>query len=167
METQAILAQIDAEIDRLQQVRAILTGTGTNGRKNQIRCEICTEEAPALSRCARQDCGSAEGSLGKGEEDCEIVRLACLAPADNVLYHSLPIGKRPVRDVNYPTNSLGSSRTPFRAHYQVRRPYTRPKLSTARAIRDCACIRERHLTGNNGGRMPSLVRTVILRSELR
>jgi hypothetical protein len=31
METQAILAQIDAEIDRLQQVRAILTGT--SGRK--------------------------------------------------------------------------------------------------------------------------------------
>jgi hypothetical protein len=36
METQAILAQIDAEIDRLQQVRAILTGTGTNGRQKKF-----------------------------------------------------------------------------------------------------------------------------------
>jgi hypothetical protein len=35
METQGILAQIDAEIGRLQQVRAILTGTDTNGRKNK------------------------------------------------------------------------------------------------------------------------------------
>jgi hypothetical protein len=36
METQGMLAQIDFEIDRLQQVRAILTGTGKNGRKNRI-----------------------------------------------------------------------------------------------------------------------------------
>jgi hypothetical protein len=36
METESILAQIDAEIGRLQQVRAILNGTGTNGRKNRI-----------------------------------------------------------------------------------------------------------------------------------
>jgi hypothetical protein len=36
METQGILAQIDDEIGRLQQVRAILTGKGTNGRKNKI-----------------------------------------------------------------------------------------------------------------------------------
>jgi len=36
METQGILAQIDAEIGRLQQVRAILTGKATNGRKNKV-----------------------------------------------------------------------------------------------------------------------------------
>jgi hypothetical protein len=36
METQGILAQIDVEIGRLQQVRAILTGTGTNDHKNKI-----------------------------------------------------------------------------------------------------------------------------------
>lgn len=36
METQGILAQIDVEIDRLQQVRAILTGTAKNGSKNRI-----------------------------------------------------------------------------------------------------------------------------------
>ena len=36
METQGILTQIDAEIGRLQQVRAILTGTGKNGPKNKI-----------------------------------------------------------------------------------------------------------------------------------
>ena len=32
METKGILAEIDAEIERLQQVRAILVGTAKNGR---------------------------------------------------------------------------------------------------------------------------------------
>lgn len=36
METQGLLAQIDAEIGRLQQVRAILAGTERNGRKNKL-----------------------------------------------------------------------------------------------------------------------------------
>jgi hypothetical protein len=36
MEMQGILAQIDAEIGRLQQVRAILTGTAKDGRNNKV-----------------------------------------------------------------------------------------------------------------------------------
>jgi hypothetical protein len=35
METKSILAEIDAEINKLQQVRAILTGTEVNGRKDK------------------------------------------------------------------------------------------------------------------------------------
>jgi hypothetical protein len=35
METKSILAEIDAEINKLQQVRAILTGTAVNGRKDK------------------------------------------------------------------------------------------------------------------------------------
>jgi hypothetical protein len=36
METQDILAQIDAEIGKLQQVRAILTGFATNGPTRNV-----------------------------------------------------------------------------------------------------------------------------------
>jgi hypothetical protein len=35
METKSILAEIDAEINKLQQVRAILTETAVNGRKDK------------------------------------------------------------------------------------------------------------------------------------
>jgi hypothetical protein len=59
METQGILAQIDAEIGRLQQVRAILTGTGKNRRKNRIAAKAAPMKRQ-LSPEARARIGAAQ-----------------------------------------------------------------------------------------------------------
>ena len=59
METQDILAQIDAEIGRLQQVRAILTGTAKNGRKNKIAAKSAPKKRP-LSPEARARIAAAQ-----------------------------------------------------------------------------------------------------------
>jgi len=59
METKEMLAQIDAEIGRLQQVRSILAGTGTDGR-NSIKTGKSTRKKRWLSPEARARIAAAQ-----------------------------------------------------------------------------------------------------------
>ena len=54
METKGILSEINAEISRLQQVRSILTGSSTDGRKGKTKKRRLSPEARARIAAAQK-----------------------------------------------------------------------------------------------------------------
>jgi len=69
-----MLAPIDTEIGRLQQVRSILAGASKGGRKSMKTVKSAPKEASVVTGGSGKDCGSAKGTMGEGE-DSEIDRV--------------------------------------------------------------------------------------------